>query len=134
MTKPPPNSSFIKIPKGKEETALQIECKSWFDDNYRLIKKAFFKIHNEGKKSKRQGSEDKAAGIVSGVADSLLSVAKCGYNGFYIEFKKPGEKQSPAQKIWESEIKPLRYKYMVIDNKETFMDEVKAYLGDFGKL
>ncbi len=134
MKKPPPNSEFKKIPKGKEETALQIVCKTWFDDNYRLLKKAFLKIHNEGRKTLIQAKEDKAAGIVAGAADSLLSVAKCGYNGFYIEFKTPSGTQSKHQKVFQKLVEYLGYKYIVIRDKETFIHEIEDYLGNFGKL
>ena len=42
----------------------------------------------------------KAQGLLAGVSDLCLPVAKHGYNVLFIELKKPGGKLTTSQKTW----------------------------------
>lgn len=60
-----------------------------------------FHIPNEGKRSKREGAEQKAKGLKSGVSDICLPVPRGKYGSLWIELKTDSGKESDEQKWWK---------------------------------
>jgi|SRR5665648_14312 len=55
-------------------------------------------IPNAGKRNVIQGARMKKEGMLAGVSDIFLPVARCGYHGLYIEMKVKGNTTSASQK------------------------------------
>lgn len=79
-------------------------------------------------KSAREGRKFKLMGVRKGVPDLFLSIPNDEFHGFYIELKKPGGKASNEQVVSGLMLENLGYKWMIIDDLEVFMTEVKRYL------
>ena len=67
-------------------------------------------------------------GLVSGVADMFLSVARGGCHGLYIEFKTSKGKQSDKQKAFEERVKGQGYKYYIVRSLEEAQVITENYL------
>lgn len=111
------------------ESNLQIQCVKWFDMQYPEWSQFLFHIRNGGSmKSAREGRKFKLMGVRKGVPDLFLSIPNDEFHGFYIELKKPGGKPSSEQVVSGLMLENLGYKWMIIDDLEVFMTEVKRYL------
>src|SRR5665648_1247898 len=51
-----------------------------------------------------QGARMKREGVLSGVSDVMLPVARNGWHGLYVELKVQGNTTSPSQKWWIAEM------------------------------
>ena len=110
------------------ESNLQIQCVKWFDLQYPNWSQFLFHIRNGGSmKSAREGRKFKLMGVRKGVPDLFLSVPNDEFHGFYIELKKPGGKPSTEQVTSGLMLENLGYKFMIIDDIEVFMAEIKRY-------
>ena len=110
------------------ESNLQIQCVKWFDLQYPNWSQFLFHIRNGGSmKSAREGRKFKLMGVRKGVPDLFLSIPNDEFHGFYIELKKPGGKPSTEQVTSGLMLENLGYKFMIIDDIEVFMTEVKRY-------
>lgn len=110
------------------ESNLQIQCVKWFDLQYPSWSQFLFHIRNGGSmKSAREGRKFKLMGVRKGVPDLFLSIPNDEFHGFYIELKKPGGKPSSEQVVSGLMLENLGYKWMIIDDLEVFMTEVKRY-------
>lgn len=115
----------------RSESLLQERCVRYWrtlfrpnEDEYYL----FYKVHNEGKKTKSRAAKDKALGIVAGAADMNLDIARQGYHGLRIEFKRIGGKQSKQQKLFQQALEKNGYLYKVVQTFEDFELLIKWYL------
>lgn len=134
-----------KAPRAKPshpESKLQIACVTWFNLQYAQYKGLLFAIPNGGKRSKVEAGIMKGEGVVSGVADLMLTVAKkkadrigtANYafkiisHGLFIEMKVGKGKQSPAQVGFEQAVKAQGYQYSVCRTLEEFMNVINTYL------
>lgn len=57
-------------------------------------------IPNGGKRGKKTAADLKAEGVLSGVSDLMLPVARAGYHGLYLEMKAARGRLSEAQRWW----------------------------------
>lgn len=111
------------------ESNLQIQCVKWFDLQYPNWSQFLFHIRNGGSmKSAREGRKYKLMGVRKGVPDLFLSIPNDEFHGFYIELKKPGGKASNEQVVSGLMLENLGYKWMIIDDIDVFMTEIKRYL------
>lgn len=116
--------------------ALQIEhqtqclCVRGFANEYPELweAQALYAIPNGGYRNKATAARMKAEGVVAGVADMFLSVARAGFYGLYIELKTDDGAQSPAQKKFQKNAEARGYKYIIVRDVDQFLDEVAAYL------
>lgn len=60
-------------------------------------------IPNAGKRNIVQGARMKREGMLAGVSDVMLPVARNGFHGLYIELKAGKGKASDSQKWWIAE-------------------------------
>lgn len=83
-------------------------------------------IPNEGKRT--NGALLKAAGMVAGVPDLSLPVARRGYHGLYIEMKFGSNKPTKDQEAFMEELKEQGYKVYVAYSAEEARSAIRHYL------
>ena len=66
-------------------------------------------IGNGGKRNLIEATRMKREGVLAGVSDIMLPVARGGYHGLYIELKVRGNTTSPSQKWWIAETSKQGY-------------------------
>lgn len=121
---------------GNPEAKIQSECVTWLWNNKPETRGLYFCVPNENTQSvyetKRQqmisGSKRKAMGLVSGVADTLLLIARYGYHGLCIEYKTDIGRQSEAQQEWQRKVEEQDYKYVVVRSLQEFIKIINWYL------
>lgn len=120
-----------------EETNLQRECVAWFRSVYPKYAINLFHPNNEpffggaGKSKEQQqfsGYLAKTIGVTSGVADLILLVPNAEYHGLCIELKWEKGKQRDSQKVWQTAVESVGYKYCVIRNIFEFKRTIIEYL------
>jgi hypothetical protein len=84
-------SAFIKL------------ARMWLPDE-RIV----YAIPNQGEGSKVQGAKFKREGRLPGIPDVFVAWARLGYNGLYIEFKKPKPNKSYLSTSQKTVIPQLR--------------------------
>jgi len=120
---------FIFAEKMKQrETELQKACIKWFRYAYPLYSQLLFHIPNGGKRNIIEAKKFKDLGVVAGVPDLFLSVAKHGYNGFFIEMKAPNGRLTENQKEIIEKLRKENYKVSIINNLDLFIYEISNYL------
>lgn len=112
------------------ETDIQQSCITWFRYQYMPLWEdgVLFHIPNEGLRFGATGRRMKCEGIVRGVADLCLAVARRGFNALYIEMKRQGGRQSEFQMHWERGVTKHGNKYVVCKSLEEFKEVVNWYL------
>lgn len=114
------------------ESQIQQECVKWFRFAYPDLYAdgVFYHVGNERQCSIRQGQRLKAEGVLKGVADLHLDVARHGYHKLCIEMKKPGGYQSPEQKAWQKGVEKHGIKYVVCKSLDEFISIITQYLNE----
>ena len=109
-----------------KEHQTQCACVQWFRLAY--PKFLIYSIPNARKVSKVQGARLVSEGVVSGIPDLHIPIAKKGFHGLYIEMKAGKNKPSPNQITIMDKLRNEGYKCVVCWNLDEFMKEVKDYL------
>lgn len=65
--------------------------------------------NGNGKRNIIQGARLKREGVVAGVGDIFLPVARGGYHGLYVELKVKGGRLSDTQKWWITKVNEQNY-------------------------
>ena len=114
------------------ESQIQRMCVKWFDFYFPALKLNLFSIPNEGKRTPRNGARMNAQGRRKGAADMFLAVPNLKHgnivHGIFIEFKKPGEKQSDEQKEFQHSVEKAGYRYELITSLDQFENLMNEYL------
>lgn len=87
-----------------------------------------YAVPNGGRRDAVTGAKLKAEGVVPGVADLCLDVARKGWHGLRIELKTPNGRQSDAQKKWQAAVEMQKYRYEIVRNIEDFISLLSGYL------
>lgn len=124
--------------KQKTQTAETLEqCRvvAWFRMQYRPLIKCLFSIPNgsvlAGDKAKRamQMARLKREGVMPGVADLFLMVAKQGHHGLFIEMKRSdGGVLSDEQANFLAVARTQGYKAVVCAGSDEAIAVIKDYL------
>lgn len=130
------NKLLQKKPRKHEESKLQIECVKEFRKLYPQYSRLFFAIPNAGTgRNKVQGGILKAEGVLSGVADTFLSVPRKLKHidddwifGLYIEFKTEVGTQSKEQKEFQKAVEEQGYQYTICRSVDEFIKTINDYL------
>jgi hypothetical protein len=115
------------------EHDIQRSVVTWFRLQYRSLAPLFFAVPNGQRRSRYEQREKKAEGMVAGVADMLLLVARQGYHGLCIEFKHDKTAtaartyQTPEQKAWQEAVEAQGYRYKVVRS----FDEGKRIIEEY---
>ena len=109
------------------EHDIQVNCVNYF--RLRYPKGLIFAIPNGGQRNVIVASKLKAEGVLSGVPDLCIPIAKKGFNGLYIELKngKSG-KVSDNQKTIMSKLQSEGYQCEVCRSFDEFRSVVDGYM------
>lgn len=88
-----------------------------------------FAVPNAAKRSFRLASRLKAEGMRAGVWDWWLPVPRGSYSGLVIEFKRPGEGLTPAQRDFGDLLLAEGWACSVCKSTEQAVDVTRDYLG-----
>lgn len=113
-----------------DEHKIQVACVRWFRLKYPKLRNVLFAIPNGGRRDAVTGAKLKEEGATSGVSDLILLKSNRFYGGLCIEMKKPGGRQSPAQKEWQKDAEANGAKYVVCKSLDEFMKVTTDYLND----
>ena len=112
-------SSFIRWTNGIE---AEKEC-----PEARLI----FAIPNAGKRSIGAAKYYKAEGLKAGFPDLFLPVARKGYHGMFIEFKRSkNDKLRDNQRQWKKDLEAQGYYHCIVWSVDMAIEETINYLKD----
>ena len=112
-----------------EESKIQIQCKRWFDIQFKKYRKLLFAVPNGGGRSKIEAKIMKGEGVEVGVSDMILLLpSPHGYHSLCIEFKTPKGRQSENQKVFQEQVEQHGNKYIIVRSVEDFIKEIKNYL------
>lgn len=112
----------------RKESELQIACVNWFRFQYPQYKMLLFAIPNGGKRNITTAINLKREGVISGVPDLFLSVARGEWHGFYLELKAGVNDLTMNQDLFIREASKQGYKCEVIRSLDQFMREINYYL------
>jgi len=113
------------------EAHLQQACVLWFNLQHPQLYGLLYSSLNGMRTTPTQARTAKAEGMIAGVADLTLSVARHGYHGLFIELKNGSRgKQSEAQKEWQKKVEAQGYRYVVVRDFNTFRRAIESYLND----
>lgn len=87
-----------------------------------------FAVPNGGYRPPRTAALLSAEGVVAGVPDMLLPVARGGFIGLALEFKRPGGRLSPAQVVFTDMLIHAGWLVLVVDDAGVAAARTLAYL------
>lgn len=88
-----------------------------------------FAIPNGGKRDVRVAMRMKAEGVRAGVPDLMLSVARNGYHGLFVEMKIKPNRISQEQNAWLAALSEQGYATSVCWSWDEAREVIEAYLG-----
>lgn len=89
-----------------------------------------FAIPNGGHRHLSVAVALKREGVKAGVPDLLLPVARCGYNGLFIEMKAESGSLSPEQRWWRTQLISQGFGHAVCYGYEAARNVLVDYLAD----
>lgn len=109
------------------EHALQVQCVKWF--RMRFPGALIYAIPNGGFRTKTTAGLMRAEGVVSGISDLHIPIARHGYHSMYIEMKngKAG-RLSDNQKEMIEKLRGYGNHVAVCHTFEDFVRETESYL------
>lgn len=110
------------------ESALQIQCVSWFNYTYPHLTPLFFAVPNGGSRNPREAAIMKAEGIRAGVSDLILNIPAGRNTQLAIEMKDEKGRQSPEQERYQRYADAAGIKYIICRSFEAFKAEVTEYI------
>lgn len=124
------------------ESELQRECVKWFRGHYPEYAGVFYAVGNGGRRGRIEASIMNGEGVLSGVADLCLDVARQRYHGLKVEMKvyrkyvtKKGDvtlhrsPQGDEQKRYQKAVEEQGYKYVICASRDEFVTAIEDYLG-----
>lgn len=110
------------------ESGLQSRCHVWFNKQYPDLRGLGYMNHNDGAKNQIQAAQDTARGLVKGIPDWFLAVARHGYHGLYIEFKVGSNKCDQWQLKRIAQLRAQGYRVEVVYTESEFQRILTEYL------
>lgn len=111
-----------------EEHRLQVACVRWFRLQYPELAPLLFAVPNGGRRDASTGARLREEGVVAGVADLILMVARGGSHALCLELKTPKGRQQESQKAWAQAVTAEGYRYELVRSLDEFMATVARYL------
>jgi hypothetical protein len=108
------------------EHNTQVGCVNWF--RFQYPKHLIYAIPNGGHRNIVVATKLKEEGVLSGVPDLFVAVAKNGYHGLYIEMKAGKNKPTDNQLTVMGKLQNEGYKCDVCYSVDEFMKVVKEYM------
>jgi len=113
--------------EGLEQAALMTELRIRMPEVADLI----YHVPNGGHRLKKVAAELKEQGVAAGVPDLVLTMARGGYFGLYIEFKATppnAASVSDSQHKWIRKLNEQGYLAVVCRGHFDAMEQIRAYL------
>lgn len=113
--------------EGMEQAALIAELRIRMPEVADLI----YHVPNGGHRLKKVAADLKAQGVTAGVPDLVLTMARGGYFGLYIEFKATPPNAaavSDSQHKWIRKLNDQGYLAIVCRGHFDAMEQIRAYL------
>ena len=117
--------------RGSPEGRIQSSCVSWFWNTYPQYRELYFCVPNENAREDSNASTGairRSMGVVKGVSDTILFLARGEYHALCVEFKTEVGRQSDAQSLWQSKVETQGYRYEVVRSLEEFKKLIVEYL------
>lgn len=111
-----------------KEAQLQTTCVRWFRLQYPEYARLLFAVPNGGSRNAIEAHNLKLQGVTAGVSDLILLVPSHPCPFLCIEMKVGKNKQTEAQKAFQSEVESVGGMYVVCYSFEQFAGAVSAYL------
>lgn len=108
------------------EHQLQVSCVNWF--RYQYPKELIYAIPNGGQRNIIVASKLKEEGVLAGVPDLCIPIARKSYHGLYIELKVGKNKLTENQKEVISRLVDNGYKCYTCWTLTGFIEIVNNYL------
>ena len=129
ITETPPRPAQRK--RGSPEGRIQSSCVAWFWNTYPQYRELYFCVPNENAREDSNASTGairRSMGVVKGVSDTILFLARGKYHALCVEFKTDIGRQSDAQILWQSKVEAQGYRYEVVRSLEEFKKLIIEYL------
>ncbi|MEE1917994.1 VRR-NUC domain-containing protein [Pseudomonas asiatica] len=112
--------------EGPEQAALMKEIQLRYPEAYELL----YHVPNGGHRLKEVAAKLKAQGVKAGIPDLVLTMARGGYFGLYIEFKATVDPApvSPSQQACIRRLNDQGYLAVVCQGHFDAMECLRAYL------
>jgi hypothetical protein len=123
-------NAALKLFAPPSEHDLQVVCVEWFRLQFPGLKNLLFAIPNGGKRNIIVAKKMKEEGVLSGVPDLFLAIAKKDFHGLFIEMKTGKNKPTENQLKMMDQLKEQNYQTVVCFSFEEFTHHVKNYLYD----
>ena len=109
-------------PQPQSELVMQAQCFQWHWNEY-PDERGLLHANNNNSHNRIKGNQNKALGVVAGVAD--MEYFKGGVL-YFLEFKTPEGTQSPIQRKFQQKVESEGAKYVVIRSFEQFKEFVES--------
>ena len=103
------------------EERIQSQCFVWHWNTYPQ-ERGLLHANNNNSENAIKGNRNKALGVVPGVAD--MEYCKNGKTCF-IEFKRPGQSQSPKQVSFQNTVESEGFQYELVTSFDEFVSLIK---------
>lgn len=117
----------LKIKQSEHD--IQKVCVEWFRMQY--PKYLIYAIPNGGERNKIVAAKLKAEGVLAGVPDLHIPVAKQGFHGLYIEMKAGRNKPSDSQITIMDKFRNEGFRCEVCWSLDEFMKVVDNYFNSY---
>lgn len=118
---------MIGVKSEHSEQSAVIEWKNWRTAMYPELE-LLYAIPNAGKRSKITGAIMKREGLMAGVPDLCLPVARKGFNALYIEMKVGKNKTTELQRDWIEKLKKHNNRVEICYGSSEAINVISDYL------
>jgi hypothetical protein len=109
------------------EHVEQVMVVRWFRLQYPFLNRCLWAIPNGGKRHIKTAMTLSSEGVMAGVSDLFMMVARKGYHGLFIEMKAKGGKVTQEQALFITEANKQGYLAVVCFG----FDEAKKVIQDY---
>lgn len=117
----------MKIP-ARSEHQEQCDVCEWFHLQYPQYRKHLFAIPNGGQRHPAVAAKLKAEGVIAGVSDLFLMVARPGCAGMWIEMKAKGGRLTAEQKSFQERAQMQGFEAITCYGFEQAKEAIAEYL------
>lgn len=110
------------------ESKIQQGCVNWYRYQYPQLRRFLISVPNGGNRDGRTGAVIKKEGGMAGAPDLILFDPKGNKLPLLLECKRPKEKQSPTQVLFQEDYAKAGYTYFIFTSLDQFMCVVNPYL------
>ncbi|MGY2133637.1 VRR-NUC domain-containing protein [Hymenobacter sp. HD11105] len=123
-------STFLPLIEAPQlsESGLQAKCHLFFNQTYPALRGLGYMNHNDGAKNQIQAAQDVARGLVKGIPDWFLAVARHGFHGLYIEFKVGHNTLDKWQVKRIEQLRAQGYQVEVVRTEAEYQHHLTNYL------